>query len=75
MSTLTDPPAGERPPVVAALGAPLSAVAFWCAVGLPVLYVPLLVTGLDAPRDLALFLGLLGLHLVALVAGRSYASR
>lgn len=75
MPTLTDSPSHERPSVVSALSEPLAAVAFWSAVGLPLLYVPLLANGLSGGRDLTLFLGLFGLHLVALVAGRSYASR
>lgn len=75
MSTLTDRPSRDRARVVEALSEPLSAVAFWSAIALPVLYVPLLATGLGSTRDLALFLGLFALHLVTLVGGRTYGSR
>lgn len=54
------------------LAAPVSALAFWSAIALPALYLPLLITGLSTVPDLVLFLGLFGLHLVALVGGRSY---
>lgn len=50
----------------------LSAIAFWSAIGLPALYIPLIVAGLGSLGDLAAFLGLFGLHLVALLAGQSY---
>jgi len=48
------------------------AAGFWLAVGLPFLYVPLLLSGLEATRHAFLVLGLVLLNLVALVAGRSY---
>ena len=54
------------------LSRPVSALAFWLAIALPALYLPLLLTGLSSVPDLALFLGLFGLHLGALVGGRSY---
>lgn len=56
------------------LTAPLSALSFWSAIALPALYVPLMVAGIDTTRGLLLFLGLIGLHLLALFGGRSYAS-
>ena len=47
-------------------------VAFWAAVALPFLYVPLLVTGLGtAPRRIA-FAGLLALNVTALIVGHRY---
>jgi hypothetical protein len=49
------------------------AVGFWTAVGLPVLYLPLLAHGLDGTQDVLVFLGLLLVHLVALFGGRNYA--
>lgn len=52
--------------------APLELLGFWSAIALPALYLPLLVTGLDGTSELLSFLALLGLHLVALVIGRSY---
>ena len=57
---------------VGSLANPLSAVAFWLAIALPVLYIPLLTTGIHGLEELTLFLGVFGLHLLALVAGRSY---
>lgn len=55
-----------------AIRAPASRVAFYSAIALPAVYLPLLVTGIETTDGLTLFLGLLGLHLVTLVAGRSY---
>ena len=64
---------GDRPFLPAgSLATPVSALAFWLAIALPALYLPLLLTGLSTVPDLMLFLGLFGLHLVALVGGRSY---
>jgi hypothetical protein len=61
------------PPVSAeSLARPLSAIAFWLAIALPVLYVPFLTTGINGLRELGLFLGVFGLHLTALYAGRTY---
>lgn len=74
MSLSTDSPSHGHRRVVGALSEPLSALAFWSAVALPLLYVPLLAAGLGSARDLLLFLGLFVLHLVALVGGRSYGS-
>jgi len=54
------------------LTTPLSALSFWLAIALPAIYLPLLITGLSTVSDLLLFLGLFGLHLLALVGGRSY---
>jgi hypothetical protein len=65
----------DRHPVVDDLSEPLSAVAFWSAIALPLLYVPLLAAGIGSTQDLLLFLGLFALHLVALFGGRSYGSR
>lgn len=57
---------------VGSIAAPLSALSFWLAIALPALYLPLLFTGLSTVPDLLTFFGLFGLHLVALVGGRSY---
>ena len=54
---------------------PLSALAFWAAIALPALYIPLLVAGLESTGDLSVFLGLFGLHLLALFGGRSHRAR
>lgn len=54
------------------LTAPLSALAFWLAIALPALYLPLFVTGLESTSELLIFLGLFALHLLALFGGRSH---
>ena len=51
---------------------PASAIAFYGAIGLPAVYLALLVTGIDTLKELLLFLELFGLHVVALIAGHSY---
>lgn len=53
---------------------PLSALSFWIAIALPAVYLPLLVVGIDGADGLLLFLGLLGLHVLALVGGRGYGT-
>ena len=50
---------------------PLRFVAFWAAVALPFLYLPLLFGGLEGEQVVA-FAGMLGVHLFALVAGHGY---
>lgn len=50
----------------------IQAVAFWSAVALPFLYLPLLLHGLETPRELAAFFGLLALNIVAFVLGHGY---
>lgn len=54
---------------------PLSALAFWTAIALPAIYLPLAMTGIDNAGELAIFLGLFGAHVFALLAGRSYRRR
>jgi len=56
---------------VAAVAAPLRFVAFWLAVALPFLYLPLLATGLDGARP-TVFVGLLLVNVVALVLGHDH---
>lgn len=51
---------------------PLSVMAFWSAIALPALYLPLLFAGLESLNGLGLFLGLFGLHIVALILGQSH---
>lgn len=63
----------DRPTLpIRSLATPISALAFWLAIALPALYLPLLFTGLTTVPDLLTFLGLVGVHLAALVGGRSY---
>ena len=51
--------------------APVRFVAFWAAVALPFLYVPLLFDGIDGGRAIV-FLGLLAANAVALVVGHGH---
>jgi len=56
--------------VVASVREPLVAVAFWTAIALPFLHLPLLfVTGLTTTAETASFVTLLGLNVVSLVVG------
>lgn len=48
------------------------AVTFWAGVALPVLYLPLMASGIDTPSELVTFLWLFGLHVLALVGGRRH---
>lgn len=50
----------------------LRALAFWSAVVLPFLHVPLLTTGLTSASERHAFLALLALNAVALYAGHPY---
>lgn len=54
------------------LAAPTAALAYWMAVGLPVVYLAVLASGLEGRRGLGLFLALLVVHAVALFVGRNY---
>lgn len=54
------------------LTAPFELLGFWSAIALPALYLPLLVTGLESTAELLVFLGLLALHVVAIVVGHSH---
>lgn len=49
-----------------------AAVSYWTAVGLPIVYLSLLVSGIGTPTELGLFLGLLMVHIISLVGGRNY---
>jgi hypothetical protein len=71
------PPIGDRlpehaVPMLVAIVRSLEAVAFWCAIALPFLYVPLLVTGLETTAQLTAFLSLLALHALAIGGGYRY---
>lgn len=58
--------------VVERLARAVRALAFWAAVGLPFVYLPLVVSGVSGQQWFALG-GLLLAHAVALVAGHDYA--
>ena len=55
-----------------ALLRPLQAIAFWAAVVMPFVYLPLFVTGIETASEGIALAGLIGLHVVALVVGRRY---
>ncbi|WP_408957485.1 hypothetical protein [Natrinema sp. 74] len=54
------------------LATPIRAAGFWAAIAMPVLYVPLLVTGLSSSLDGLLFLALVVGHLLALYVGHAH---
>lgn len=51
---------------------PIEAIAFWTAIVLPFLYVPLLFYGLESTPELAAFFALVGINVVAFVIGHRY---
>lgn len=57
---------------VSALARPFEATAFWSAIALPFLYLPLLINGLGSSAQLTAFLTLLALPVVAIVCGYGY---
>lgn len=50
----------------------LSALSFWSAILLPLIYDPLLFHGPETSGESLMLLGLVGLHVVSLVGGRNY---
>lgn len=52
----------------------LTAVAFWGAILLPVLYLPLLASGLKTTTGLIALVEFFGIHILALLAGHNYQS-
>jgi hypothetical protein len=51
---------------------PIRRIAFWTAILLPFLYVPLLATGLSSTAALIAFMLLVSVNVVALYVGQSY---
>lgn len=49
-------------------------IVFWIAIGLPLLYLPLFLSGIGNFAELLLFLGLFGIHVLALRRSRDYRS-
>lgn len=47
-------------------------LAFWTGVVLPVIYLPLLFSGLTTPRGIGMFVGLVILHVFSLRIGHGY---
>ncbi|WP_254522833.1 hypothetical protein [Natrinema caseinilyticum] len=51
----------------------VTAVGFWLGTILPVVYLPVVISGIDSISRLSLFVGLLTVHALALVVGHDYA--
>lgn len=76
-SSTNDRPAlldGSLPDVSESLVVPVRGIAFWTAIALPFLHVPLLLSGLDSGSTAAAFLALLVANAVALFVGHPYRS-
>lgn len=56
----------------ALLRRPVEALAFWAAIVLPFVYLPLLVGGFETTTDLLLFAGLIVANVVALLVGHDH---
>ena len=63
---------GPNQPFMYRLRTALTPIAFWLAIALPVLYLPLLLLGLEASTLLIAFLVLFAGHVLALVGGKEY---
>ncbi len=50
----------------------VEAVSFWGAVVLPLIYIPLLVLGVDTVKTLLVFISLIALNVLLLIMGHSY---
>jgi hypothetical protein len=66
------PDDGTLERTVPGLATTIRAVGFWAAIVLPLLYVPLLATGLSSSTDGAAFLLLVAGNLLALYVGHSH---
>jgi hypothetical protein len=65
-------PPDRSDPLLGTIAKPLEAAAFWSAIALPFLYVPLLFGGLGTNAQLTAFLALLGFHALTIVGGYRY---
>ncbi|WP_276272562.1 hypothetical protein [Haloarcula litorea] len=61
------------PTIDRSLLAPVRGLAFWTAIALPFLYLPLLVSGLETAAVRTAFAALVACNAVALLVGHSYA--
>ena len=52
---------------------PIEAVAFWAAVAMPFVYLPLLIAGIETTSEGIALVVLISLHAAALVVGRRYS--
>lgn len=55
-----------------AVAEPATRIAFYGAITLPIIYLPLLVTGIESIEGLAVFLGVFAVHVLTLIVGRPY---
>lgn len=51
----------------------VTAAGFWLGTLLPVVYVPVILAGIDSMSRLSLFVALLAVHALALVVGHDYS--
>ncbi|ELY42102.1 hypothetical protein [Natronorubrum sulfidifaciens] len=63
---------GTLEKVAPALAGPIRTTGFWGAIILPILYIPVLITGLSTSFEASVFLGLLVLNLAALYVGHAH---
>lgn len=52
---------------------PIEAVAFWAAVVMPFVYVPLLLAGVETSAEQVAVAALVAVHVVVLIVGRRYS--
>lgn len=62
----------ESPSASPALLQPVQAAAFWAGVGLPFLYLPLLLSGPGSRGEWLVAVGLIGLHVATLYLGHAH---
>lgn len=55
------------------LGHSVTAVGFWLGTLLPIVYLPVILSGIDSMSRLSLFVALLAIHALALVVGHDYS--
>ncbi|QFU83917.1 hypothetical protein [Natronorubrum aibiense] len=63
---------GTLEEVVPSLAGPIRTTGFWGAIILPILYFPVLITGLSTSFEVSVFLGLIALNVVALYVGHAH---
>ncbi|UWG48587.1 putative membrane protein [Halanaeroarchaeum sp. HSR-CO] len=52
---------------------PIEAIAFWAAVVMPFVYLPLLLTGLETSSEQVAVVALVAVHVLSLVVGKRYS--
>ncbi len=67
-------PETSRYDLLAGLRRRVRGVAFWSAIALPFLHIPLLVTGLESSTTLMAFLALVALNVTAILVGQPHAT-